>query len=121
LKVAAVIDRSGFVFDPQGIGPRRLATLAAEKRKGRGLADTSRGRSGTAEEAIAHIAGYALTRPVVVDLTADDTSEALEAALTHGMDLVLANKRPLAGRAGRPETRDCTTPAAAACRTGPWL
>ena len=44
------------------------------------------------------MAGYALTRPVLVDLTADDTSAALELALTHGMDLVLANKRPLAGR-----------------------
>jgi bifunctional aspartokinase / homoserine dehydrogenase 1 len=35
---------------------------------------------------------------VLVDLTADDTTPALEAALTHGMDLVLANKRPIAGR-----------------------
>ena len=104
LKVAAVIDRSGFVFDPQGIGPRRLATLAAGKRKGRALAQAARGRSGTAEEAIAHIAGYALTRPVVVDLTADDTGGALEAALTRGMDLVLANKRPLAGRRSASES-----------------
>lgn len=98
LKVAAVIDRSGFVFDPQGIGPRRLAALAAEKRRGRGLAHTSRGHAATAEQAIAHIAGYALTRPVLVDLTADDTASVLESALTHGMDLVLANKRPIAGR-----------------------
>ena len=98
LKVAAVIDRSGFVFDPQGIAPRRLAALAAEKRKARPLASAPRGRPGTAGEAIEHIAGYALTRPVVVDLTADDTGAALEAALTHGMDLVLANKLPLAGR-----------------------
>ncbi|MGI9041099.1 MAG: aspartate kinase, partial [Gemmatimonadales bacterium] len=98
LRVSAVIDRSGFVFDPQGLGSRRLLSLAAEKRKGRPLAGTPKGRAATAEEAIAHIAGYALTRPVLVDLTADDTSAALEAALTHGMDLVLANKRPIAGR-----------------------
>jgi aspartokinase/homoserine dehydrogenase 1 len=39
-----------------------------------------------------------LTRPVLVDLTADDTADVLEQALTHGMDLVLANKRPLADR-----------------------
>ncbi|HEY9442949.1 MAG TPA: aspartate kinase, partial [Gemmatimonadales bacterium] len=38
LKVAAVIDRSGFVFDPQGLGPRRLAALARDKRRGRPLA-----------------------------------------------------------------------------------
>jgi bifunctional aspartokinase / homoserine dehydrogenase 1 len=104
LKVAAVIDRSGFVFDPQGLSPRRLAALAAEKRRGRGLAATPKGRAGTALEAIGHIAGYALTRPVVVDLTADDTGDALEAALLHGMDLVLANKRPLAGRRAASES-----------------
>jgi homoserine dehydrogenase len=98
LKVAAVIDRSGFVFDPQGLGPRRLAGLAAEKRKGVRLADAPRGRAANAEEAIRHIAGYALTRPVLVDLTADETAPALELGLLHGMDLVLANKRPLAGR-----------------------
>jgi aspartokinase/homoserine dehydrogenase 1 len=98
LKVAAVLDRSGFVFDPAGLGTRRLAALAAGKRKNRPLAQASRGRAATAEEAIAHIARYALTRPVLVDLTADETAPALEAALTHGMDLVLANKRPIAGR-----------------------
>jgi bifunctional aspartokinase / homoserine dehydrogenase 1 len=46
------------------------------------------------------VAGYALTRPVLVDLTAHDTAAALELGLTHGMDLVLANKLPLAGRRG---------------------
>ncbi|HEY7612930.1 MAG TPA: bifunctional aspartate kinase/homoserine dehydrogenase I [Gemmatimonadales bacterium] len=104
LRVAAVIDRSGFVFEPQGIPPKRLAALAGEKRKGRSLAESPRGRAGTAEEAISHIAGYALTRPVLVDLTAHDTGDALEAALTHGMDLVLANKLPLAGRRAASES-----------------
>ena len=33
-----------------------------------------------------------------MDLTADETAPVLEQALVHGMDLVLANKRPLAGR-----------------------
>lgn len=98
LQVAAIIDRSGFVFDPQGIGARKLAALSSEKRKGRQLAELSSGRAAEAEEAIAHIAGYALTRPVLVDLTADETGPILQQALTHGMDLVLANKRPLAGR-----------------------
>lgn len=98
LRVAAVIDRSGFIFDPEGISAARLARLAREKRRGRGLAELPGGRASSAEEAVAHIAGYALTRPVLVDLTADDTAAALEHALTHGMDLVLANKRPLADR-----------------------
>jgi aspartokinase/homoserine dehydrogenase 1 len=98
LRVAAVIDRSGFIFDPEGISPRRLAALAAQKRKGKRLAELPEGQRATAEDAVAHIAGYALTRPVLVDLTADDTASALEQALSHGMDLVLANKRPLADR-----------------------
>ena len=98
LRVAAVVDSSGFVFDPDGITPRRLATLASAKRKGRRLADLPKGQAASAEEAVSHIASYALTRPVLVDMTADDTAAALEQALTHGMDLVLANKRPLADR-----------------------
>ena len=98
LRVAAVIDRSGFIFDPDGISSRRLASLASDKRKGKRLADLPKGQAASAERAVAHIAGYALTRPVLVDLTADDTAPALEQALTHGMDLVLANKRPLADR-----------------------
>jgi aspartokinase/homoserine dehydrogenase 1 len=103
LRIAAVVDRSGFVYDPQGLGARRLAALAAEKKKERRLADAPGGQAATAEEAVRHIAGYALTRPVLVDLTADDTGAALDAALTHGMDLVLANKLPLAGRRGASE------------------
>jgi aspartokinase/homoserine dehydrogenase 1 len=96
LRVAAVIDRSGFVFDPDGISSRRLTTLAAEKQKGRRLADIRGGQRATTLEAVSHIVGYALTRPVLVDVTADDTAPALQQALLHGMDLVLANKRPLA-------------------------
>ena len=98
LQVAAIIDRSGFIFDPQGISPRRLAAIAAEKAKGRRLAEHPKGQSASTEEALTHIAAYALTRPVLVDLTADDTGPVLERALTRGMDLVLANKRPLADR-----------------------
>ena len=104
LRVAGVIDRSGFVFDPQGLSARRLAALAKDKRAGRRLADLPKGQAGSAEEAVAHMAGYALTRPVLVDLTAGDTSPALELGLTHGMDLVLANKRPLAGRRSASES-----------------
>jgi aspartokinase/homoserine dehydrogenase 1 len=100
LQVAAIIDRSGFVFDPQGISPKRLLSIAEDKKKGKRLADHSKGQAATTEEAVTHIAGYALTRPVLVDLTADETGPVLEQALIHGMDLVLANKRPLADRRG---------------------
>lgn len=97
LHIAGVIDRSGFVFDPRGLSPRRLATLTAQKKQGKKLAEMPHGRAATAEEAIAHMANYALTRPVLVDVTAQETGPLLELGLTHGMDIVLANKLPLAG------------------------
>src|SRR2546425_11453535 len=37
----------------------------------------------------------ALANPILVDVTADDTSDTLKQALAAGMHLVLANKRPL--------------------------
>jgi bifunctional aspartokinase / homoserine dehydrogenase 1 len=98
LQVSGVIDRSGFLFDSQGISTRKLSTVGSEKRKGRRLAELPGGQAAGAVEAVTQIAGHALTRPVLVDLTADETGPALQQALTHGMDLVLANKRPLAGR-----------------------
>jgi aspartokinase/homoserine dehydrogenase 1 len=96
LRVAAIIDRSGFIFERQGITARKLTSIAAEKRKGRPLSELPKGRPASAEDALIHIARHALTRPVLVDLTAEDTGAVLERALMSGMDLVLANKRPLA-------------------------
>jgi aspartokinase/homoserine dehydrogenase 1 len=96
LRVVAIIDRSGFVFDAQGIPPERLSALVAEKRRGQQLAGLPGGQAACGPEAVEHISRYALTRPVLVDLTADDTAPVLEQALIGGMDLVLANKRPLA-------------------------
>lgn len=96
LRVVAILDRSGFVFDPQGISPQRLGSLVAEKQQGRRLAELPGGQALPSREAVEHITRYALTRPVLVDLTADDTAPVLEQALIGGMDLVLANKRPLA-------------------------
>jgi aspartokinase/homoserine dehydrogenase 1 len=40
-----------------------------------------------------------VSRPVLVDVTAEDTGDLLLAALARGFDLVLANKKPLAGPA----------------------
>jgi aspartokinase/homoserine dehydrogenase 1 len=97
LRISAIIDRSGFIFEAGGIQPRRLQRIAEQKGKGRPLAELPTGQSATTEQAVAHIAAHALTRPVLVDLTADETAPVLERALASGMDLVLANKRPLAG------------------------
>jgi aspartokinase/homoserine dehydrogenase 1 len=95
LRVVGVIDRSGYVFDPRGLSARRLATLSAAKKRGAPLAKA--GHQGTAAQAIAFMAGHALSNPVLVDVTADDTGDVLMAAFAAGMHVVLANKRPLTG------------------------
>ena len=95
LKVVAVIDRSGFVFDAQGLSPRRLAVLAAAKTKGNTLARAAGARRGSAAEAVDFVAKHALSNPVLVDVTADDTNATLKRALAAGMHVVLANKKPL--------------------------
>ncbi|MEA2766673.1 MAG: bifunctional aspartokinase / homoserine dehydrogenase 1 [Gemmatimonadaceae bacterium] len=96
VRVAAVIDRSGFVLDPNGLSGLRLESLADSKESGISLADAPSGVRATASEALASIRQLGLSRPILVDLTASDTTPELEEAITAGMDLVLANKRPLA-------------------------
>ncbi len=95
VRVVAVLERSGFVFVPEGLSTIKVARLAAHKAAGHGLASAPGGRRATPAEAIASLAKHALLRPVLVDVTADDTHGLLLAAATAGMDLVLANKRPL--------------------------
>ena len=97
LRIVGVIDRSGYVFDADGLAPRRLAALARSKGAGASLAEGDGGRSASAADAVREIARHALSHPILVDVTADDTVPALTLALTTGMDLVLANKRPLGG------------------------
>jgi aspartokinase/homoserine dehydrogenase 1 len=43
------------------------------------------------------MAGHAVSRPVVVDVTSEETGDLLRSALGHGFDVVMANKKPLAG------------------------
>ena len=38
-----------------------------------------------------------MSRPVIVDVTSEETGDLLRAALGQGFDVVLANKKPLAG------------------------
>ena len=97
LRAMAVVDSTGFVFDPKGLSKRRLAALAAAKGHGAPLSGVPGGHAGDAHGALALVARHALSRPVLVDCTAAETGPLLAAALTSGMDLVLANKRPLAG------------------------
>jgi aspartokinase/homoserine dehydrogenase 1 len=100
MRVVAVVDRSGFVFDPHGLKPRHLGALARWKSEGRPFAQADGGQTATPAEAVAFFGRHALHRPVLVDVTADETGPVLVAALQAGMDVVLANKRPLSGPRG---------------------
>src|SRR5438034_962332 len=95
LRIVSLIDSSGFVFDADGFSPRRLAALGAAKAKGAPLAKATGGRRASAAEAVAFVARHALSNPILVDLTADETTHTLTTALGAGMHVVLANKRPV--------------------------
>jgi aspartokinase/homoserine dehydrogenase 1 len=95
LRVVGVIDRSGFMFEPGGLAPRRLAAMAAAKATGTTMAQLAGGHAGGVKETVAFMARHALGNPILVDVTADETTETLMAGLAAGMHVVLANKRPL--------------------------
>jgi aspartokinase/homoserine dehydrogenase 1 len=95
LRIVAVIDSNGYVFDPRGLSKKRLAMLATAKAGNTSLANVPHGVRAPAALAVAEVQRHALSRPILVDVTAGDTSAVLEAAIVGGMDIVLANKRPL--------------------------
>ncbi len=55
------------------------------------------GRPAKPADALTLLSQHALANPILVDLTAADTTPLVLAAVDAGMDVVLANKRPLAG------------------------
>jgi bifunctional aspartokinase / homoserine dehydrogenase 1 len=85
------------VFDPNGLPPRVVAALSAAKENGKSLADVPGGRAATPADALAALAEHALGDPILVDVTADETTPLIRQALGAGMDVVLANKRPISG------------------------
>ena len=96
VRLVGLLDRSGYVFDAKGLSRSRLRTLSKAKDQG-GLLSALGGRKATASEALTVMADHAVSRPVIVDVTSDDTVALLHEAITHGFDVVLANKKPLAG------------------------
>jgi aspartokinase/homoserine dehydrogenase 1 len=96
-RVVGIIDRSGYLFDPAGISAARLANASAEKRAGRGIATLPGARASTTAASLTFIGGHALSRPVCIDVTAEETTPLLMDAVRAGMDIVMANKRPLSG------------------------
>ncbi|MEO8881743.1 MAG: aspartate kinase [Gemmatimonadaceae bacterium] len=100
-RVVAIIDRSGYLFDADGISASRLSAATSAKHAGRTLASVRGGTAATTSESMTHIARHALSRPVCIDVTADDTMSLLLDAVRAGMDLVMANKRPLSASRAR--------------------
>ncbi len=96
VRVVGLLDRSGYVFEPRGLSSRRLIELTRKKDAG-ALLSTLGGRAASAQTALTFMAGHAVSHPVVVDVTSEETGDLLCTALAQGFDLVLANKRPLAG------------------------
>jgi aspartokinase/homoserine dehydrogenase 1 len=97
LRLVAVVDSRGMLFDPSGLEGDTLRAIIAAKIAGRSVASLPGGSAGTPRSALRDLAQRALIRPVVVDATADDTGEMLEHLADNGFDIVLANKRPLTG------------------------
>jgi aspartokinase/homoserine dehydrogenase 1 len=96
VRVVGLLDRSGYIFDPRGLSSRRLLELAREKDAGSLLAGLG-GKRATAADALTLMADHAVSHPVVVDVTSEETGDLLRSALGHGFEVVLANKKPLAG------------------------
>ncbi len=96
VRIVGLLDRSGYVFDSRGLSRTRLLRLARDKDAG-ALLSSLGGRKATAHDALALMASHAVSRPVVVDVTSDETGPLLLAAVGQGFDVVLANKKPLSG------------------------
>jgi bifunctional aspartokinase / homoserine dehydrogenase 1 len=96
IRVVGLLDRSGYIFEPRGISRRRLIDLTREKDAGELLASLG-GRPAPSADALAIMASHAVSQPVVVDVTSEETGALLRAALGNGFNVVLANKKPLAG------------------------
>lgn len=99
LKVVAVADRSGIQIDDKGFTPAALQRFAKRKESGSRLFDRDSPLTLHELEAMMRAELWMLPsyRPVLVDLTSEETAPLLLEALEHGFHVVCANKKPLAG------------------------
>ncbi len=107
LRIVAAIDRSGVVFDPKGLSPRAIAALVAAKGDGKGFADVPGGQRAQPTEALALVGRHALSDPILVDVTADDTGPIIKQALLVGHGRRARQQAPAVGAApGARRARD---------------
>ena len=99
LKVIAVADRSGIQIDDKGFAPGALRRFARQKASGARLFERGSPLTLHELEAMMRSELWMLPsyRPVLVDLTSEETAPLLQEALEHGFHVVCANKKPLAG------------------------
>jgi aspartokinase/homoserine dehydrogenase 1 len=98
VKVTAVADRSGIKIDEKGFTAAALQKLAKQKASGTRLFDrdsplTLKQLQTMMREELWLLPSH---RPILVDLTSDDTAPLIQEALENGFHIVLANKKPLA-------------------------
>jgi aspartokinase/homoserine dehydrogenase 1 len=96
LRIVAVVDRRGAIIDADGLPDARLREIADAKRAGQSLGDLPAARRGSPRDVLHDLTHRALVRPILADVTADETLPLLRTAADAGFDLVLANKKPLA-------------------------
>ena len=98
LKVTAIADRSGIRIEEKGFSAAGLQRMARRKASGASLFD---GRSPLTLRQLQELMRQELWllpsyRPILVDLTSEETAPLLQEALESGFHVVLANKKPLA-------------------------
>lgn len=98
IKVIAIADRSGIKIREKGFTPTALQRAARQKASGARLFDgrsplTLRQLQAMMREELWLLPSH---RPILVDLTSEETAPLIQEALERGFHVVLANKKPLA-------------------------
>ena len=98
IKVIAIADRSGIKVEEKGFSNVALRRMASHKESGGRLFDRSspltlKQLQSTMREELWLLPSH---RPILVDLTSEETAPLLQEALERGFHIVTANKKPLA-------------------------
>jgi len=98
IKVIAVADRSGIKVEEKGFAPDALEEFAERKESGAKLFDGRSPLTLAQLQAMMRKELWLLPshRPILVDLTSEETAPLIQEALEQGFHIVLANKKPLA-------------------------
>ncbi|HEX6158542.1 MAG TPA: bifunctional aspartate kinase/homoserine dehydrogenase I [Thermoanaerobaculia bacterium] len=98
VKVIALADRSGIKVEEKGFSAAALARLARQKATGTRLFDRqSPLQLADLQKMMAEELWLLPShRPILIDLTSEETAPLLQEALERGFHIVLANKKPLA-------------------------